>query len=81
MTTLLAHFDGHVLVPEEPVDLPQGRLLRVQVEEEPITNSPLAGLAALAEWAERLPPDFESPRDGAAQLDHYLYGTPKRENP
>ncbi len=45
MTTLLAHFDGHVLVPEEPVDLPQGRLLRVQVEEETITrHSPASGL-------------------------------------
>ena len=32
MVALKAHFDGRVLVPEEPVDLPQGRtpLLHVQ---------------------------------------------------
>lgn len=78
MTTIRAHFDGQVLVPEEPIDLPQGRVFRLVLEEE---EKPLAGLAALAEWAEGLPSDPESPRDGAAQHDHYLYGTPKRENP
>ena len=78
MTTILAHFDGHVLVPEEPVNLPQGRTLRIQVEE---SDGPLPGLAALADWAESLPHDPHSPTDGAAQHDHYLYGTPKRGNP
>ena len=34
MTTLRAHFDGKVLVPEEPVDLPRGRSLQIQVLEE-----------------------------------------------
>lgn len=81
MTTLLAHFDGQVLVPDEPVNLPQNRTLRIQIEEEPSPQTPLVGLAALAEWAESLPPDSDSPRDGAAQHDHYLYGTPKRDNP
>ena len=33
MTTLRAHFDGRVLVPDEPVDLPLGRSLEVQVRE------------------------------------------------
>jgi hypothetical protein len=33
MVTLRAHFDGRVLVPEGPVDLPQGRVLEVRVEE------------------------------------------------
>jgi hypothetical protein len=77
MTTLLAHFDGHVLVPEEPVDLPQGRLLRVQVEE----NDPLESehtLLSLLEIAEVYPDDSGTPADLAEQHDHYLHGTPKR---
>lgn len=78
MTTIRAHFDGQVLVPEEPVDLPQGRVFRVVLEEE---EKPLSGLRALYEAFKGLPDDPESPRDGAAQHDHYLYGTPKRENP
>ena len=35
MTTLRVHFDGRVLVPDEPVDLPQGRTLEVDVHDGP----------------------------------------------
>jgi hypothetical protein len=31
-TTVLAHFDGKVFVPDEPVDVPVGTPLRVHVE-------------------------------------------------
>ena len=31
MTTLRAHFDGNVLIPEEPVELPRDCVLEVQV--------------------------------------------------
>jgi len=31
-TKVLAHFDGKVFVPDEPVDVPVGTPLRVQVE-------------------------------------------------
>jgi hypothetical protein len=31
-TTVLAHFDGRVFVPDEPVDVPVGTPLRVHVE-------------------------------------------------
>jgi hypothetical protein len=31
-TTILAHFDGKVFVPDEPVDVPVGTPLRVRVE-------------------------------------------------
>jgi hypothetical protein len=34
MTAIKAHFDGKVLVPEEPVDLPLNRTLIVHVETE-----------------------------------------------
>jgi hypothetical protein len=31
MIEIKAHFDGKVLVPDEPVDLPQGKTLKLQV--------------------------------------------------
>ena len=33
MTTLRAHFDGRVLIPDEPVDLPRDRTLLLEVQE------------------------------------------------
>lgn len=50
MTTLRAHFDGRVLVPDEPVNLPQGRTLELVVREVgelkslPIKMDPVTGL-------------------------------------
>jgi len=35
MTTLRAHFDGHVFIPDEPVDLPVGSDLELQVRQVP----------------------------------------------
>jgi hypothetical protein len=41
MRTLRAHFDGKVLVPEEPVDLPLGRSLKFGLlDEEPELTEP-----------------------------------------
>ncbi len=78
MTTLIARFDGRVLVPEEPVNLPTDRALRVQVEPVMPGEEVLSPLAELAEWAATLPDNPNAPTDAAAQHDHYLYGTPKR---
>jgi hypothetical protein len=74
-TTLRVHFDGKVLVPEGPVDLPVGQPLEIQVA--PAGEKPQGFLANLAELAQKFPPDPESPGDAATQHDHYLYGTPK----
>jgi hypothetical protein len=38
MTTLRVHFDGKVLVPEEPVDLPRDCTLEVQVREAKVPS-------------------------------------------
>ena len=86
MTVLKAHFDGKVLVPDEPVTLPVGCALEVHVR--PATASqqaadgmpadetrPLAGVEALLS---QFPVNSHWPEDGVAQLDHYLYGAPKR---
>ena len=50
-TTLRVHFDGKVLVPEQPVDLPIGQSVQVRIVElhqaAPNVGSPLAVLSAL----------------------------------
>jgi hypothetical protein len=77
MTTLTAHFDGKVLIPDEPVKLPVNCALKVQVEpvgQTPCTDKPLQRLVQLA----RRFPVIDGPSDGAAQDDHYLYGLPKQ---
>jgi hypothetical protein len=76
-TSMRVKFDGKVLVPEGPVDLPVGPSLEVRIAEPPSPETS-APLALLAELAENLPPRNGPPTDRAAQHDHYLYGTPKR---
>jgi len=84
--TLRAHFDGKVIVPEEPVDLPVGQSLSVQIESREQSRSTARldapaenPFAALIDWVKKLPPAGDDvPTDLAAQHDHYLYGTPKR---
>lgn len=72
--TVTARFDGRVFVPDGPVDLPVGRKVRVVLEPTDET----APLAALAAALQQLPANPDWPADGAAQHDHYLYGTPKK---
>jgi hypothetical protein len=81
MTTLKAHFNGKVLVPDEPVNLPVNCALKVQVE--PMENAPTPPvdekpLLKLLKALEALPDNPDWPPDGTAQHDHYLYGHPKR---
>lgn len=44
MTTLRAHFDGKVFVPDEPVDLPAGKAVEVTVRETEFERDPLTHL-------------------------------------
>ena len=74
MIAFNAHFDGKVIVPEHPVDLPVDRAFVVHVETLELTNEPLSGLRWLAANAVV----DELPSDLSAQHDHYLYGTAKR---
>ena len=69
---IAAHFDGKVIVPDEPVQLPVGQPLRLRVE---IAESPPARFADFLQLAADLP---DAPPDLAAQHDHYLYGSPKQ---
>jgi hypothetical protein len=66
-----AHFDGQFIVPDEPVQLPVGRPLRVHVEV--VEAAPR--FAELLDLASDLP---DAPADLSSQQDHYLDGAPKR---
>jgi hypothetical protein len=78
MKTLKAHFDGKVLVPDEPVDLPINRPLELRVEPLGKSTDAPAALDTLAALARSVPDRRSDRTDLAAQHDHYLYGTPKR---
>lgn len=69
--SLVAHFDGQVIVPDEPLQLPIGQQLRVHIE----LVEPSPRFAELLRFASDLP---DAPPDLSAQHDHYLYGVPKR---
>jgi len=71
--TVSAHFDGKVIVPDEPLDLPQNQPLILQIfsasgKDAPVEESALAWIAANAVESEALPMDL------ADRHDHYLYG-------
>jgi hypothetical protein len=71
--TVGAHFDGRVIVPDEPLDLPANQALIVQIERVggeavPSDESALTWLAAHAVDSEALPTNL------AHGHDHYLYG-------
>ena len=70
--TITAHFDGNVIVPDEPIELPVGQRLRVRLE---VAEPSAARFAELLQFAADLP---DAPTDLAAQHDHHLYGTAKR---
>ena len=83
MTVVKAHFDGKVLVPDEPVDLPLNCALELRVQPVPSGRHPSLSpdekpLMRLIQLLEELPDDPNTPGDGAGQHDHYLYGLPKR---
>jgi len=81
MARFLAHFDGKYLLPDEPVDLPTDKPLRVTVEEAaaPADTPPLN----LAQWLDQIEAEcglVEGPEDWASEHDHYLYGAPKQRD-
>jgi len=75
--TVRAHFDGKVIVPDEPLDLRPNQSLRIHIEplEGETEGSALAWIAAHAVESDALPADL------ADQDDHYLYGRPKQDRP
>ena len=78
MVAFKARFDGKVLIPDEPVDLPRGQQLTVRIDaSEPTEEKPSA--SALQWLAEHSVDDPSLPNDLSDNLDHYLYGLPKKK--
>lgn len=78
MTAIKVHFDGKVLVPDEPIELPVNEPLHAYVHPARPNPPAESSLKELAETMARFPSDPDAPTDRAAQHDHYLYGHPKR---
>jgi predicted DNA-binding antitoxin AbrB/MazE fold protein len=79
-----AIFDHGVFKPMEPLALPEGTRVRLQVEEQNGSN-----IASATLGAEQTPSLFDRlgdvvgsiddlPEDSSTNLDNYLYGQPKR---
>jgi hypothetical protein len=77
MVAIHAHYDGKVIVPDEPLDLPPKQALVVRIEsvvggDAPGGESALTWLAGNACESPNLPSDL------GQQHDHYLYGVAKK---
>jgi hypothetical protein len=72
MISIHAHFDGKVIVPDGPVDLPLDQALIVRIE--PLAGTTDAATESCLDWlAEHAVDNPATPADLAHQHDHYLY--------
>ena len=79
-TSLRVQFDGKVLIPQGPVDLPVDQIIEIEVVTSSVREAGLSAASSLKKWLAEQPPINRDgmPSDGAAQHDHYLYGHSKR---
>ena len=77
MIAINAHFDGKVIVPDEPLDLPRDQALIVRIEPAP-GNGQRDADSVLTWLAEHASDGPNLPSDLSHQHDHYLYGVPKK---
>ncbi|HUW61295.1 MAG TPA: hypothetical protein VMZ06_09835 [Candidatus Bathyarchaeia archaeon] len=65
------HLKNGMIVIDEPVNLPEGTEVRIEVAEAdgPTLAERLASVIGTAK---------DLPHDAAENLDHYLYGAPKK---
>jgi hypothetical protein len=75
--TIHVIFDGEVFRPMEPLDLDSGHY-RVTIEPVTSANNKPEEVPTLLERIAAMAQDLNLPPDYAEQVDHYLYGTPKR---
>lgn len=66
-----AHFDGKVLMPDEPVNLPVGTRLHVTIDAEPDSGAVDGVLERLSRLAESCA--VEGPPDLARRHDYYAH--------
>ena len=72
-----AHFDGKVIVPDQPLNFKPNQALIVHIE--PIYNEPELATESTLTWlASNAIESATQPEDLADQHDHYLYGLPAK---
>ena len=71
MIRFQGHWDAKTIIPDEPVEIPDGQPLRVIIEEDGETI-----WQRIVRLGKDMPGDL--PSDLAGQHDHYLYGAAKR---
>jgi hypothetical protein len=77
-----AIYENGVFRPTEPIELPEHCQVELLIHQQIPTSSspsPTSPLAQLAAIAAAHPENPDLPIDLAAQHDHYLYGTARRE--
>jgi hypothetical protein len=73
MPTVNAHFDGKVIIPDEPLNLPPNQPLIVRIE--PVGGKHEAGEGSVLSWLAANAVESDAlPADLAERHDHYLYG-------
>ena len=77
--TVKAHFDGKVIIPDEPLDFPPNQALIVQIEPVAAVTEITEG-SALSWLVANAVASPTQPTDLADQHDHYLYGVPAKDN-
>ncbi len=78
--TYLGHVHNGVVVLDGAVSLPEGLRVNVEPLEEPSDTAEADRIPSLYERLKPLIGTAEGlPPDASVNLDHYLYGLPKRE--
>lgn len=72
------HVESGVVVLDEPMDLPDGAMVRIEVLTEAAEADEETGLAFTERFAEIMGKARSLPEDAAENHDHYLYGVPKK---
>ncbi len=75
---LIVTYDGSAFYPEENVKLEPNTRYTIQIISQEKTQQTTAKNA----WdlLEEMTGTYEAPEDWSSEHDHYLYGTPKRDN-
>ncbi len=75
-------YKGHVvngaIVLDESVTLPEGTAVRIELAEAPPPPDGNSGPSFTERFADFIGKAEGLPEDAAENLDHYLYGTPRR---
>jgi hypothetical protein len=74
----MGHVENGAIVLDEPVELPDGTVVKVELAGEAPTADTDSGPSFTQRFAEVLGKAQSLPEDAAANHDHYLYGVAKR---